>query len=199
MPPVNRHVERSVRTRTELVAAARALFSERGYREVSTEEVVRRAGVTRGALYHQFAGKEELFRAVLEEVEADLVERIAQVVVGRGAADPLAGLLAGLEATLDAALDPAVVRVTVVDAPAVLGWQAWRELGERFALGVMRAGLEAARDAGQLRPGPVDPRAQILLAAVEEAMLLVARSDDPTRTRDESVAALRALLEGLRP
>ena len=195
MPSVNRHVQRSERTRTELVAAARALFAERGYAAVSTEAVVRAAGVTRGALYHQFTGKEELFRAVLEQVEEELVERLGAVM---RSAEPLAGLHAGLAAALDAALDPGLVRLTLLDAPAVLGWQAWRELGDRYGLGLLRATLAAAIDAGALAPGPVDPLAQILLAALEEAMLHVARADDPERARAEAGAALGRLIDGLR-
>ena len=195
MHSVNRHVQRSERTRTELVAAARALFAERGYAAVSTEAVVRAAGVTRGALYHQFTGKEELFRAVLEQVEEELVERLGAVM---RSAEPLAGLHAGLAAGLDAALDPGLVRLTLLDAPAVLGWQAWRELGDRYGLGLLRATLAAAIDAGALAPGPVDPLAQILLAALEEAMLHVARADDPERARAEAGAALGRLIDGLR-
>ena len=198
MPSVNRHVQRSERTRTELVAAARALFAERGYAAVSTEAVVRAAGVTRGALYHQFpGGKEELFRAVLEQVETELMERLA-ATLGAGADDPLTGLHAGVTAALDAALDPAVVRVTLLDAPAVLGWQAWRELGDRYGLGLVRAGLAAAMDAGALTRAPVDPLAQLLLAALEEAMLYVARAEDPQRARTEAGAALARLVDGLR-
>jgi AcrR family transcriptional regulator len=197
MPPVNRHVQRSERTRTELVAAARALFAAHGYAAVSTEAVVRAAGVTRGALYHQFAGKEELFRAVLEQVEEGLVARIAAIVL-EAPGDPLTALHAGLGAALDLALDPEVVRLTLLDAPAVLGWQAWRELGDRYALGLVRAGLAAAVEAGELAPGPVDPLAQLLLAALEEAMLVVARADDPARARAEAGTALARLLDGLR-
>ncbi len=197
MHSVNRHVQRSERTRTELVAAARALFSERGYAAVSTEAVVRAAGVTRGALYHQFTGgKEELFRAVIEQVEAELVEGLAAVM---RAGEPLAGLHAGLAAALDAALVPEVVRLTLLDAPAVLGWSAWRELGDRYGLGLLRARLEAAMDAGALGRAPVDPLAQLLLAALEEAMLYVARADDRRRARAEAGAALARIVDGLRP
>ena len=197
MPPVNRHVQRSERTRTELLAAARALFAERGYAAVPIEAVVRAAGVTRGALYHQFTGgKEELFRAVLEEVEEGLIARIATSV---GAADdPVAGLHTAIGAALDAALDPEVVRLTLLDAPAVLGWQAWRELGERYGLGLVRATLAAAMDAGSLARASVDPLAQLLLAALEEAMLYVARAEDPQRARAEAGAALGRLVDGLR-
>lgn len=197
MPPVNRHTQRSERTRAQLVATARRLFAAHGYAEVSTEEVVRSAGVTRGALYHQFVGKEELFRAVLEQVEDELTQRVATTVIETGATDPLAALHAGVGATLDASLDPEVVRFTNL-APAVLGWEAWRELGERYGLGLVRASLEAAMDAGALARAPIDPLAQILLAGLEEAMLYVARAQDPLQARAEAGDALGRLIDGLR-
>lgn len=199
MPPVNnKHVQRSERTRAELVAAARGLFSSRGYAAVSTEEVVREAGVTRGALYHQFTGKEELFRAVLEQVEEEFTARIGAIVGDGAATDPLAALQAGVEATLDASLDPEIVRLTILDAPAVLGWEAWREVGARHGLGLVRAGLTAAMESQTVARGPVDPLAQVLLAALEEAMLYVARAEDPRAARAEAGDALRRLLAGLR-
>lgn len=197
MPAVNRHTQRSERTRAALVATARELFAARGYSEVSTEEVVRAAGVTRGALYHQFAGKQELFRAVLEQVEDELTQRVAATVIETGATDAFAALHAGVAATLDASLDPEVVRFTNL-APAVLGWEAWRELGERYGLGLVRASLEAAMDAGTLARAQIDPLAQILLAALEEAMLYVARAQDPKRARAEAGDALGRLVDGLR-
>jgi AcrR family transcriptional regulator len=197
MPAVNRHTQRSERTRAQLVATARELFAARGYAEVSTEEVVRSAGVTRGALYHQFAGKEELFRAVLEQVEDELTQRVAATVLEAGATDAFAALHAGVGATLDAALDHEVVRFTNL-APTVLGWDAWRELGERYGLGLVRASLQAAMDAGALARAPTDPLAQILLAALEEAMLYVARATDPHGARTEAGEALGRLIDGLR-
>src|SRR2546421_10255411 len=113
--------ERSAATREALIAAARELFAERGYAAVGTEEIVRAAGVTRGALYHHFAGKRELFEAVHEDDERQLVERIAASAISTSA-DPLQALHAGAQAFLDACEDPAVQRIALVDAPSVLGW-----------------------------------------------------------------------------
>ena len=199
MDRVNRHVERSVRTRAELLSAARALFTERGYAAVSIEDVVRRAGVTRGALYHQFPdGKQELFRRVVEAVEDELMERVTATVLGGEARDALDGLRRGAEAALDASLDPDLARLTLIDAPAVLGWEAWRALGERYALGTVRAALAAAMEAGTVRAGPVDPLAQLVLAAVEEAALLVGRADDRRAARAAAGEAIARLVDGLR-
>jgi AcrR family transcriptional regulator len=192
----NKHVLRSEHTRAALVAAARELFLERGYANVATEEVVRRAGVTRGALYHHFEGKRDLFLAVFEEVEGELIARLGETVAQAGQTDPLSGLRAGVDATLEAASDASFARLTLLDAPAVLGWEEWRELGARYGLGVLRAGLGAAVESGEIA-GPVDPLASLLLAAVEEAVLLVARAEDPDAARAQAREALHRVLDGL--
>jgi AcrR family transcriptional regulator len=199
MSSTNKHVERSERTRGELVAAARELFVTRGYAAVPVEDIVRRAGVTRGALYHQFrGGKEELFAAVFEQIEEELTAEVAGSLADAAAdGDPLAALHAGVEATLTAALDPQIARLTILDAPAVLGWEAWREAGARYGLGLVRAGLGAAMEAGSITRAPLDPLAQLLLAAVEEAIIYVARADDQTAAREQAEAALHRLLDGL--
>ena len=198
MNRANRQVERSERTRSALLAAARTLFSDRGYASVAVEDVVRRAGVTRGALYHQFPdGKRDLFRRVVEAVEQELMDEIAAVMAADADADPLVGLRRGVEAALDASLDPGLARLTLIDAPAVLGWEAWRALGERYALGTVRTALGAAMEAGTVEPGPVDPLAQLLLAAVEEAVLHVGRADDRQAARVAAGAALARLIDGL--
>src|SRR5215210_6048950 len=194
----NKHVERSQRTRAQLIAAARELFAARGYAEVPVEEIVRRAGVTRGALYHQFpGGKHDLFADVFEQVERELTESIGQTLADAGADDPLAALRAGIDATLAAALDLEMVRITILDAPSVLGWETWRETGERYGLGLVRAGLSAAMDAGAIVSMPLDPVAQLLLASAEEAVLYVARADDKEAAREQAQAALHRLLDGL--
>lgn len=190
--------ERSEATRGKLVGAARKLFGERGYSEVGTEEVVRRAQVTRGALYHHFEDKRDLFRAVYEQVETELTERIGAELMGRAAEDPLAALLEGMETVLDLSLDPDLRQITLVDAPAVLGWAEWRRLGDRYGLGLVIAALEMGMDAGALRRQPTRPLAHVLLAAMSEAGLMIANSEDPVAARGEAKGALEAILEGLR-
>src|SRR5215212_3374455 len=198
MPRPNKHIERSERTRTQLIAAARELFPARGYAEVPVEEIVRHAGVTRGALYHQFpGGKHDLFAEVFEQVEKELTESIGRTLAEAGADDALTALRAGIDATLDAALDPEIVRLTILDAPSVLGWEAWREAGERYGLGLVRAGLTVAMDAGAMSRVPLDPLAQLLLAAVQEAVVYVARADNKEAARERAEAALHQLLDGL--
>jgi AcrR family transcriptional regulator len=199
MEPVNKQIERSRRTREALVAAARRRFGEDGYAAVSVEQVVRLAGLTRGALYHQFPdGKEALFRAVVEQVEEELIADIGATIASAGTDDPLEGLRLGMEAALDSSLDPAVARLTLIDAPAVLGWEGWRELGERYALGLVRTALGVAAEAGALRSRSVGTLAPVLLAAVEEASLMIARAEDRQRARAEAGEVLSTLLDGLR-
>jgi AcrR family transcriptional regulator len=189
--------ERSAATRAALVAAARPLFASRGYAGVATEELVRAAGVTRGALYHQFGGKEELFAAVFEQVEAEVAEGIGRILAGGGATDPAGALLGGVAAWLDAVDDPEIQRIVLIDAPAVLGWDRWREVALRYAGGMVEAVLRAAMDAGQLTPRPVEPLAHVLLGALDEAALYVAQAADRAAARAAVEDALHAILAGL--
>ena len=172
-------VERTATTRAALIGAARRLFAERGYGGVGTPEIAAAAGVTRGALYHQFAGKAALFLAVYEQVEQELAERIGARVAAAGVADPLDALTAGLDAFLDACAEPEVQRIALIEAPAVLGWETWREVGLRHGLGLTEAVLEAAIAAGRIAPQPVRPLAHVLIGALDEAALFIARAGRP--------------------
>jgi AcrR family transcriptional regulator len=197
-PPRTPKAEQSQATRAALIATARALFAQRGYAAVGTEEIVRATGVTRGALYHHFAGKLELFRAVYEDVERQLVQRIAASAMS-SASDPLQALHAGAEAFLDACEDPAVQRIALLDAPSVLGWEQWREIGLRYGFGLVEATVQAAMDAGLLDPQPVRPLAHLLLGALDEGAMLLARADDGGKTRAEVGASVARILDALRP
>jgi AcrR family transcriptional regulator len=188
--------ERSEATRAELTATARRLFGDRGYAEVGTEEIVRAAGVTRGALYHHFEGKADLFRAVFEEIERELAERIAREALSRP--DAWEAHLAGLEMFLDACLEPEVQRIALLDAPSVLGWETWREIEARYWLGLIKLSLEGLIEAEVITEQPVEPLAQTILGALAEAGLYVARADDVPKARAETSAVVRRLLEGLR-
>jgi AcrR family transcriptional regulator len=193
-----KHAERSEATRAALVAAARPLFAQRGFAGVGTEEIVRAAGVTRGALYHQFADKRELFAAVFEQVEAQLSERIGAAAISSGVADPLAALRVGTAAWLDASTEPETQRIVLLDGPAVLGWERWRAIAMHYGFGLVETVLQAAIDAGQLRPQPVAPLAHVLIGAVDEAALYVATAADQPQARADVDAVLDRLLAGLR-
>jgi AcrR family transcriptional regulator len=191
-----KHDLRSEATRQRLVTAARGLFGERGYAAVGTEEIVRTAEVTRGALYHHFRDKRDLFRAVHEQHEQELVERIGEAM--QGIEDPYEGLLTGTRAFLDACVEPAVIRIALIDAPAVLGWEEWREIDARYGLGLVTAGLQGVMDAGILRRQDVRPLAHLMLAALMEAAMLIAHAEDPAAERRAVEGPLVSLLDGLR-
>jgi AcrR family transcriptional regulator len=183
-------------TRARLLAAGRELFGERGYAGVGTEEIVRAAGVTRGALYHQFADKRELFAAVVEELDAELIAEAAASAAGHD--DPVEALRAALRGWIAASARPHVHRIVLMDAPAVLGWDAWRAIGERHALGAIIVELQAGIDAGALAPQPVRPLAHVVMGALGEATLYVARADDQAAARAETGAVLDRLIDSLR-
>jgi AcrR family transcriptional regulator len=195
---VNRRTqaERREATRTALIAAARELFAARGYAGVGTEEIVVRAGVTRGALYHHFSGKDDLFRAVYERVEQELTERIATEVPLAGD-DPIAVLRGGTSVFLDACLEPEVQQIALLDAPAVLGYEGWRAIGERYGLGLITAAVQRAVDIGAIPPQPVRPLAHVLLGACSEGALLIARAEDVATARREVGQTLDYLLTAL--
>jgi AcrR family transcriptional regulator len=180
------------------VSAARELFAERGYAAVGTEEVVHRAGVTRGALYHHFRDKRDLFRAVYEQIEQEMVEAVAAQMAGSPSPDPWERIAIGTRAFLDACSDPAMRRIGLLDGPAVLGWVKWREIGAKYALGLVTAGLQGAKDAGELRSDDVKALAHLMFGTLGEAAMLVANADDPLAAREEVERALLDVLDGLK-
>lgn len=192
----NRKAEQSELTRNALVDAARSLFSERGYAGVSTEEIVQVAGVTRGALYHHFRDKLDLFTAVVERLEQEMLERIAATALE--IADPWEQQRAAVGAFLDGCLDPAVQRILLTDAPSVLGLAAWREIEARYGLALVRGGLQSLTDAGLIEPQPIEPLAHMLLGAMAEAGLLIAQAQDAETARREVGDSLDRILRGLR-
>ena len=179
-----------------LLDAARLLFAERGYAGVSTEEIVRRAAMTRGALYHHFRDKKDLFRAVFEQLEQEIVEQVAAVASSE--LDPWNQQRTALQAFLDICEEPDVQQIALVDAPSVLGWEAWREIEARYGLALIRAGLQAVIDAGIIERQPVEPLAHLILGALMEAGMVIARAEDVDGARQEVGASVERLLEGLR-
>jgi AcrR family transcriptional regulator len=188
--------EQSRSTRSALLEAARGLFAETGYAAVSTEEIVRRAGVTRGALYHHFRDKRDLFRAVFEQVEQEVAEKIAAAALSE--TDPWEQQTVALRAFLDVCLEPAVQRIVLVDAPSVLGLKVWRDIEAAYGLALVRAGLQSVMDAGLIEKQPLEPLAHLLFGALTEAGLMIARAEDVEAARAEVGASVERLLEGLR-
>jgi AcrR family transcriptional regulator len=195
-PHIGRQAERSEATRQALVDVGRKLFAARGYADVGTEEIVRRAGVTRGALYHHFSGKEDLFRAVAEQVEEETTRKSAEAALAHE--DPWEQQRAGWEAFLDACLDPAVQRIILLDAPSVLGPKVWRDIASRYGLALVQFGIQSLIDAGLIAKQPVDPLAHLVIGALSEAAVVIAQAEDTKAARAEMGAALERLMEGLR-
>jgi AcrR family transcriptional regulator len=187
--------EQSDATRRALVAAARALFAEHGFADTSTEAVVQAAGVTRGALYHHFRDKTALFQAVYKDLEQELLANVARSVEGLG--DPLTVLRQGAELYLDVCLDPAFMRVVLLDGPSVLGWEAWREIDQAYALGMVKHTLEMAIAAGAIADVPAGPLAHTVLGALTEGSLYLANAPDKDVARVEVGKAIGALIDGL--
>jgi AcrR family transcriptional regulator len=187
--------EQAETTRSRLIDVARELFGTRGYEATSVEDVLERAQVSKGALYHHFPSKEALFEAVFIDGEKKSMEAVATAAMSQ--TEPLNMLRAGCQAWLDLVMDPQVRRIAVVDGPAVLGWQRWREIDEEYAFGLTKHALQAAMDAGSIPVQNVDILAHMMLAMLGEAAMLIARAPDPTAARAEAGTAVNRLIEAL--
>ncbi len=182
-------------TRGQLIEVATSLFTEHGYEGTSIEAVLAAAGVSRGALYHHFAGKEALFTAVLEAVSDRVTAKVTDAI--SDCADPVEAMHTGALAWIDLAGDPAVQRVMLVDAPSVLGWEQWRAMDEGRTVRAMRAMLQAVSDTGRLPQELVDPFSHMILAALDEAAMVVARSPDSRAAVAEGREAVEQFLNRL--
>ncbi|MFC4125141.1 TetR/AcrR family transcriptional regulator [Nocardia rhizosphaerae] len=183
-------------TRQLLIARSRQLFATKGYAAVGLSEIVAEAGVTKGALYHHFDSKADLFRAVLTQVQTEVGAEVATAADAEP--DPWTQLRTGCAAFLRACTDPLVQRIMLIDGPAVLGWHEWRELDEVNSARHLGEALQSLVDAGILPPQPVAPLTRLLSGAMNEAALWLAGSTDPDALPD-TVAALDRLLSGLGP
>jgi AcrR family transcriptional regulator len=191
-----RTADEAEQTRKAIVAAAHDLFAAHGFAATSTAAVVAAAGVTRGALYHHFDSKLALFEAVFMSLEEEFIVIGAQVMSPEASAWD--NLVAGCHAYLDMCLRPDVGRIVLLDGPAVLGLERWRELEDQYALSAVLAGLQQAMDDGVVARRPALPLARMVLAAINEAGLYIAQSDRPRVARREAGETFDALLDGLR-
>ena len=189
--------QRTAATRGVLIDAARKLFADKGFAEVSTQAIVAAAGVTRGALYHQFGDKAGLFAAVYEEVERELVSDIAVQIVAAQPADSVEAMRVGAGLFLDRCAAPDVHKIVLIDAPAVLGWEQWRAVGIKYGLGVIEGMLAHAINEGEIPQQPLRPTAHVLLGALDEAALYIARAADPDQARTEMNAVCDRLIRGI--
>ncbi|HEX4558010.1 MAG TPA: TetR family transcriptional regulator [Mycobacterium sp.] len=189
--------ERAAETREALIAAARPLFAAHGFAEVALETIVRAAGVTRGALYHHFADKTDLFAAVFERVESEVATRMTEAIAAANETDPVEVMRLGVGFWLDACADPEVQRITLVDAPAVLGWTRWTEIGDQYNTGLVRDLLANAVETGRIPAQPIDATALTMMGAMREATLYVARAEDHDEARADAGAVMERLIRSL--
>ncbi|OMC48990.1 TetR family transcriptional regulator [Mycobacterium sp. IS-2888] len=184
---------RGERTRLDLIDAGRELFVEYGFFNTSISDIVTKSGVgTRGAFYHHFKDKAELFRAVFEDVENDLTLR--SIAAPPPGADPWERLTRGLHGFLEAAQEPAVQRVILVDGPVVLGWQTLRKIQEGNSIALINDVVREAIAEGIIDDQPVGELTHMIVAALEEASLLVAHAANPSRARRRAAKILDRLL-----
>jgi AcrR family transcriptional regulator len=189
--------ERAAETRETLVAVARPLFAAHGFADVALETIVRAAGVTRGALYHHFADKTELFAAVFERVEGEVATQMGEAIAASSQTDPVEVMRLGAGFWLDACSDPEIQRIVLVDAPGVLGWTRWTEIGNRYNIGMVRDLLTNAIEIGRIPQQPVEATAMTILGAMREVTMYVARAEDHDRARQEAGAVMGRLIHAL--
>lgn len=196
--PDSRRAEHAADTRQALVDAARVLFTSRGFAATGTEEIVAGARVTRGALYHHFKDKTDLFRAVMEQVAREVAEELISVELSHPGATAWDEVRGGLRAFLDlcVATDD-FQRIVLVEGPAVLGHDAWDDLVARHGSNLLADWLTRAVEEGSIVPVPVPPMTRLLIAMIAETSLFIARASDRAAAREAMGAALDRLLDGL--
>jgi AcrR family transcriptional regulator len=182
-------------TRDHIIATARELFAKDGYEATSTEQVLQRTGISRGALYHHFKNKEALFEAVLEDLEGELAAAAAKAAAG--ASDPVVAMRAGCASFLMEAAKPEVRQIILVDAHSVVGWQKWREIEERYGLGMLKQGLKAIAATHEIPDQAVELYAHILLATMIEVAFLTSRSSNPAEAMRQAMNTVDVLLRRL--
>jgi AcrR family transcriptional regulator len=191
---------RAEATRQALLASARSLFGEKGYAATSVDEVVKHAGVTKGALYHHFKDKDQLFRAVVEAVKLEVTQSAASSYFAAfEGADPLESVHHTCVAVIDAHLDPAVQRITILDARSVLDASVRRELDARYEVALLRGAFRGAMRSGLVDRQPIITLAHVVAGALTEGCALIAEADDKETARAEVVEVISRLLDGLRP
>ncbi|MEY9966122.1 AcrR family transcriptional regulator [Streptacidiphilus sp. MAP12-16] len=196
----SRRAEHVADTRRALLRAARDLFAERGYAATGTEDIVAAAAVTRGALYHHFKDKADLFRAVMAECAKEMAERLVAQETARAEEQPGDAwqlLRSGFQSFLDACIDTHFQRIVLIEGPAVLGHSAWDALVEEHGYLLLAEALTEAISEGNVEELPVAPLTRMLAALISEASLYIARAEDHVQAREEAGLVLERLLAGL--
>lgn len=188
--------EQGQATINNLLQIAQKAFSERGYRDTSMEEIVRLAGLTRGALYHHFSSKKALFLAVFENAQRMIADNILKAA--QQASTPWEELLAGCYAFLETCIDPQIQQIVVIDAPAALGWKVWREYDEKHGMSQLIYSLNELTQHGIIQPLPVEALAHLLSGAMNEGVLWIAQAENQKQALEETYFTLEALLQSIR-
>jgi AcrR family transcriptional regulator len=197
--PQPRRAEHASDTRVALVAVARQLFAAHGYDGTGTEQIVAEARVTRGALYHHFRDKADLFRAAMAEAAGEVALQLTDEQLASESSSPLDDIREGVSAFLDVCVGGDFQRIVLVDGPRVLGADAWENLVDRYGRGLLEEWLDRAVEAGDLDAVPTGALARLLIAMLTEAGLTIARAPEPAAARAELGEVLDRLLTGLRP
>jgi AcrR family transcriptional regulator len=169
--------QQRIETTGKLIRIAREQFTKFGYHQASMEAIVQLAGVTRGALYHHFGSKEGLFKAVVAEVQREVGQQVAEAAYAQE--DAWRQLIDGCRAFLEASLAPDARRILLIDGPAIIGWEAWREMDAENAMRLLEEGIRELAEAGIIKVVSVPAATHLLSGAMNEAVLWIARSESP--------------------
>ncbi len=191
-----RTAEEAQETVELIIETATHHFGQHGYAATSLEAVVQEAGVTRGALYHHFNGKQGLFEAVVRKVQDLIAARVEDAT--KNETTLWAGFVAGCRAWLEVASEPLLQRILLVDAPAVLGWEQWLQIDEEGGASLLREGVKELKEAGMIRDVPTEALFHLLNGAMNQAALWIAQADDPEQVLTEAQSSLEILLSGLK-
>ena len=189
--------ERREATRKAVLRAARRHFGKLGYNNVTVDQIATDADVAKGAIYHHFPTKADLFEAVVEAVAAEILVEVQATLVQQP--DILTAMFAGNRAFFATCAKPQFAQIYLKDGPSILGWNRWREIDAHHFGGMVRDGLLAAMELGVITKRPVDPLVGLILGAVTEAAIACANSKNFAEAAEGYVEALEAILNGLRP
>ncbi|HUA35372.1 MAG TPA: TetR/AcrR family transcriptional regulator [Candidatus Binataceae bacterium] len=190
--------EQSEKTRAALLRVARAMFAESGFAATSLELVAERAGVTTGAVYHQYRDKRRLFQAVVEELDAEVFQSIRERSREHVDRQAWQRLVAAAELILDSFTDPVYCQIVMVDGPAVLGWKVWHEIRANHILRYIRDAFEAQMALGRIAREPAEPLAHVVFGGFTEAGLAIANAADKRAARRELGAATLRMFNRLK-
>lgn len=189
--------ERREATRKAVLRAAQRHFGSFGYNSVTVDQIAADAEVAKGAIYHHFPTKADLFEAVVQAVAAEILAEVQATLVQQR--DILTAMFAGHRAFFATCAKPQFAQIFLKDGPSILGWSRWREIDANHFGGMVRDGLLAAMELGVITKQPIDPLVGLILGAVTEAAIACANSENFAEAAEGYVEGLEAILNGLRP